>query len=154
MTKTILDFVEFLLVFSFAVVAVFRLLPYLRKLSLGRSGLQAEFDFVVKTNDIEDKERWPEDKPAQLKKLDTLSLEDFKYFVQNKLYEQIPLSRNDLQNFDALYLIYAQHYKDRFDVAAENYYNHNYMFNVKFVLISEIVQEFKKTKKDVLDSKN
>lgn len=149
-----MDFIKFGCIFIFAVVIVsiiiYNLLKLTKKFTLTYKDITISFDFYVDTkSESTDPKDWAIKKNN--KELETLSLEDFKYFVIHMLYLQIPLSKNDLDNFEKIYKIYKDDLPEESTIF-EKYYQRNYKFNIKFEEITKIVKSFKKTQKEVFQN--
>lgn len=146
MISTILTtgFIEFSIIYLTIIILLVIIKPWknLKKLSI--KDITLDFDFYIDTKNSNKMSTWG------INNIETnteLSLEDFIYFVTNKVYQNVPLSLNDEDNFEELYVRYLQ-FKN-FENTAKIYYRKNYLFNIKFDYISKLVKEYKKVKKDV-----
>lgn len=146
MISTILTtgFIEFSIIYLTIIILLIIIKPCknLKKLSI--KDITLDFDFYIDTKNSNKMSTWG------INNIETnteLSLEDFIYFVTNKVYQNVPLSLNDEDNFEELYVKYLQ-FKN-FENTAKIYYRKNYLFNIKFDYISKLVKEYKKVKKDV-----
>lgn len=146
MISTILTtgFIEFSIIYLTIIILLIIIKPWknLKKLSI--KDITLDFDFYIDTKNSNKMSTWG------INNIETnteLSLEDFIYFVTNKVYQNVPLSLNDEDNFEELYVKYLQ-FKN-FENTAKIYYRKNYLFNIKFDYISKLVKEYKKVKKDV-----
>lgn len=137
-------FIEFSIIYITIIVLLIILKPWrnLKKLSI--KDFTLDFDFYIDTKNSSKMTNWSVNNVETNSKL---SLEDFIYFITNKVYQNVPLSLNDEDNFEELYIKYRQ-FKN-FENTAKIYYKRNYLFNIKFDYISKLVKEYKKVKKDV-----
>lgn len=137
-------FIEFSIIYITILVLLIIIKPWrnLKKLSI--KDFTLDFDFYIDTKNSSKMTNWSVNNVETDSKL---SLEDFIYFITNKVYQNVPLSLNDEDNFEELYIKYRQ-FKN-FENTAKIYYKRNYLFNIKFDYISKLVKEYKKVKKDV-----
>lgn len=139
-------FIEFSIIYLTIIVLLIIIKPWrnLKKLSI--KDFTLDFDFYIDTRNSNKMTNWSINNVETDSKL---SLEDFIYFITNKVYQNVPLSLNDEDNFEELYIKYRQ-FKN-FENTAKIYYKRNYLFNIKFDYISKLVKEYKKVKKDVYE---
>lgn len=147
-----LDFAKFLCIYILIIVIIHSFLKKLpdliKKFTLKYKDISVSFDFYVDTKtESTDPNDWTIKKNS--KELETLSLKDFKFFVINKLFLQVLLTKNDLDNFEKIYKIYEEELPDESTIF-EKYYQRNYKFNIKFEEITKIVKSFKETNSEVL----
>lgn len=137
-------FIEFSIIYVTIIILLIIIKPWrnLKKLSI--KDFTLDFDFYIDTKNSSKMTNWSVNNVETNSKL---SLEDFIYFITNKVYQNVPLSLNDEDNFEELYIKYRQ-FKN-FENTAKIYYKRNYLFNIKFDYISKLVKEYKKVKKDV-----
>lgn len=137
-------FIEFSIIYVTIIILLIIIKPWrnLKKLSI--KDFTLDFDFYIDTKNSSKMTNWSVNNVETNSKL---SLEDFIYFITNKVYQNVPLSLNDEDNFEELYIKYRQ-FKN-FENTAKVYYKRNYLFNIKFDYISKLVKEYKKVKKDV-----
>lgn len=142
-----IDFVKFILIFVLVCVVSYNLLRLTKKLTFRWKDFTLSFDFYIETGkEPLSPEHWNVRKNSN--ELETLSLEDFKFFVVNQIYLQVPLSKNDLDNFEIIYRIYKKELPEESDIF-EKYYQRSYKFNIKFEAITKMVSDYKKAEHDV-----
>lgn len=137
-------FVEFIIIYVTIMFLLIIIKPWRKLKKLSIKDLTLDFDFYIDTRSSSKMSSWSVN---DIETNSKLSLEDFIYFITNKVYQNVPLSLNDEDNFEELYIKYRQ-FKN-FENTAKIYYKKNYLFNIKFDYISKLVQEYKKVKKDV-----
>lgn len=148
MIDSIIKAAEFLLIFILACIIIFKIFKYLKTLTITKNGVTVKFDFYIDTkNEPDNPNEWSISKVG--KKDTSLSLEDFTYFVQNNVWKQIPLSENDRENFTKMKAMLTDD-----PSIVKKYWQRNYLFNIKFSLISRMVKEYKQTWSEVLAQTN
>lgn len=121
----------------------------MKELTFTKDGVSVKFDFFIDTKDEpKDPTQWSVVKVGKDKEPKDLSLEDFKYFVVNNVWKQIPLSDNDRDNFTAMKSLYEGSVDN--DLIIKKYWQRNYLFNIKFSQISKMVKSYKATWEEVL----
>lgn len=135
------------MLYAACAVAMLKILPLLKHLHLKRHGLEVDLDFVVEDKDVRDRFKWRGTDESSQKT--SLPFTDFMYFIEKKLYLQVLLTKNDLVNFEHLGSIPA----GKLEPVARCFYNKSYVFNVKFEYLSKIVEDYKKTEREVLGLK-
>lgn len=140
---------EFLLVFVLICILLCKSFRYVKEFTFGKDGISVKFDFYIDTKaEPKDPTQWSIIKVGKDKEPKDLSLEDFKYFVINNIWMQIPLSDNDRDNFKAIKSLYEGVIDN--DIVIKKYWQRNYLFNIKFNQISKMVKSYKITKEEVL----
>lgn len=147
MTDSLIHLFEFLCVFVLVCIVIRAAFKKLTAFTITKDGLTAKFDFYVDTkNEPTDPTKW---EAASVSKKQDCSLESFRYFVVNDIWKQIPLSKNDTDNFEMMQSAFGGSAKDE---VIEKYWQRNYLFNIKFADIDRLVREYKVTKEDVFRS--
>lgn len=140
---------EFLLIFVLACVVLGKSFKYMKEFAFGKDGISVKFDFYIDTKEEpKDPTQWSIMKIGKDKEPKDLSLEDFKYFVINNIWKQIPLSDNDRNNFTAIKSLYEGAIDN--DLIIKKYWQRNYLFNIKFNQISKMVKSYKAIWEEVL----
>lgn len=148
MLDSIIHASEFFLIFVLVCILLAKTFRYIRTMTFTKDGVSVKFDFYIDTkNEPANPNEW---KVIDVDNINnTLSLDDFKYFVTNNVWKQIPISENDRNNFRKINELLSSNTLGT-DEIVRKYWQRNYLFNIKFSMISRLVKEYKQTWREVL----
>lgn len=155
MLDSIIGLIEFSVIFIAACILLIKCFHYVKELTIGKDGLSVKFDFYIDTkSEPTNPNEWTIIKVGKhSNELTSLSLEDFKYFVMNNVWKQIPLSENDVENFCKIRELYEKSMCSDEGVF-KKFWQRNYLFNIKFEQISKMVKEYRITWAEVMSKES